>query len=320
MSSAESSGPTEHLRRAGRTADLLRSLLNEQPGYRRRWRAHVVRAGESEPHQGAVARVIAHHLWDTGEVDETAADLPRKLKDIIARGLSGRGLSHQSLIWFIRSFEMSQAHETALWEALQEDFAGHGDSWPPRVSSVPPRPALSSAESDRRASYRTQSLIETYSVGPDRCRREHRLVHVLQAVHDLDHVSYRFDTSDFQVVVLRGGSAGAPAPDRTSGHYILDIQLAEPLRAGQLTALETQATYPEGGSRATQVVRSLRASAGGVSLRVQFDPAALPSSVRWRHRDESRVSLQVVQLDDSRAVHRFLTPTVDCVVGFEWDW
>ncbi|USQ76695.1 hypothetical protein [Ornithinimicrobium cryptoxanthini] len=319
INSAQSSGPAEQLRRAGRTADLLRALLTEQPGYRRHWRAHVVRSGESEPHQGAVARVIAHHLWDTGEVDESTEDLPRKLKDIVARGLSGRGISHQSLQWFIRSFEMTEPHETTLWGALQEDLAEQADS-PRQVSAVPPLPAVSQAESDLRANYRTQSLIETYSVGPDRCRREHRLVHVLQAVRDLDHVSYRFDTSEVQVVVLRGGSAGAPVPDRTPGRYVLDIQLVEPVRAGGLTALETQATYPAGGPRATHFVRSLRASSGGVSLRVQFDPAATPTSVRWRHRGRHEVVTTVVELDDEQAVHHFLTPTEDCVVGFEWDW
>lgn len=320
ISSAQSSGPAEQLRRAGRTADLLRSLLTDQPGYRRRWRAHVVRAGESDPHQGAVARVIAHHLWESGEVDESAVDLPRKLKDIVARGLSGRGISHQSLEWFIQSFEMAQSHETALWEALQEDLADQVDPAPRQVSAVPSRPAVSPAESDLRANYRTRSLIETYSVGPDRCRLEHRLVHVFQAVRDLDHISYRFDTRDLEVVVLRGGRPGELTPDREPGRYALDIHLTEPLRAGQLIAVETCATYPPGGVRVTHFARSLRATAGGVSVRVQFDPATPPTSVRWRHRGEHEVLTQAVKVDDDRSVHRFLTPTEDCVVGFEWDW
>lgn len=319
-SSPQPAGAAESLRRAGRTADLLRALLTEQPSYRRRWRAHVVRAGESEPHQGAVARVIAHHLWDTGEVDEATVDLPRKLKDIVARGLSGRGMSHQSLVWFIRSFELTEPHETALWESFQDDVTGASDSAPRQVSAPPPGPAVSRTESDLRAGYRTQSLVETYLVGPDRCRQEHRLVHVLQAVRELDHISYRFDTSDLTVTVPRGGRPRGPTPDRTASLFVVDIELIEPLGAGQLTAVETQACYPPGGQPVTHFARSLRATAGGVSLRVQFDPTALPSEVRWRHRGECQVTSQVVQLDDSQAVHRFLTPTEDCVVGFEWDW
>lgn len=317
---AESSGPTEQFRRVGRTADLLRELLTEHPGYRRRWRAHVVRAGEAELHQGAVARVIAHHLWDVGEVDESTADLPRRLKDIVARGLSGRGLSHQSLMWFIQSFEMSTTDEMALWQSFQEDHAGLTDSGPRQISAPPSGPVVSQVESGLRAGYRTQSLIETYLVGPDRCRQEHQMVHVLQAVRDLDHVAYLFDTSDVELAVPRGGRVEGVTPDPTSGLFVAQIQLDEPLRAGQLTAVETHASYPPGGQEATRFARSLRATAGGVSLRMQFDPAALPSSVRWRRRDEDELVTQTVPLDEGQAVHRFLTPSEDCVVGFEWEW
>lgn len=302
---------------------MLRELLNEELPYRRRWRAYVVRAADVDPHQGAVARVIAHYLWDCGEIPESQTDLPRRLKDVVARALGGRGISHQSLDWFIGAFEISPPHQQLLWQALEQDLQDQARTvGPPRLTRTTARPALSATEAALRASYRTRSLIETYTIGPDRCRRSHHLVHVLEALGDLDRVTYRFDTTDLEVSVPRGGIPADLTPDATGQRHALQVMLTEPLVAGQLTAVETRADYPPGGARIDTFERSLRATAGGVSLRVQFDPQALPSAVRWWSRaDQSpQVSVQPVRLDDECGVHRFLAPTQECVVGFEWDW
>ena len=318
-----SAGPADPLRGAGRTADVLRRLLTEDLAYRRRWRAHVVRAVESDPHQGALAHVIAQHLWDSGEVPESETDLPRKLKDVVARALTGRGVSHQSLDWFIRSFEMTAPHQEELWKALEQDLSAEvHTAGPLRLTRTTARPAVSPTEARLRASYRTRSLIETYTIGPDRCRRSHHLVHVLEALGTLDRVTYRFDTTDLVVTVPRGGKPTDLAPDATPGRHALEVILTEPLAPGQLTAVETRADYPPGGQAANSFDRSLRATAGGVSLRVQFDPESLPTAVRWWSRagQSPELSVQSVELDDQLGVHRFLAPTQECVVGFEWDW
>lgn len=278
--------------------------------------------------------VLAQHLWDIGEVPETDVDLPRRLKDVVSRAVGGRGISHQTLGWFVGAFDMSEADESALWRRLEDDLraeaagadgadGARGSAYQLRV--VPdPDSALASARPTRAtAPYRTQSLMETFEVGADRSRHRHTLVHVLRAAEQLDRISYRFDTADVRVQVTRGGTARPLQPDYAPGMHSLDVLFPAPLLAGQSTVVETIASYPSGGPPVTEFRRGLRATAGGVSLEVRFDPGAAPTSVRWAEFERSaagELHTEETPLPASAVVHRFLTPRRDCVVGFEWDW
>jgi hypothetical protein len=51
-----------------RAAEHLRHLLQERAAHANRWRAHARHAATLN--QSAVARVIAAHLWETGQADE----------------------------------------------------------------------------------------------------------------------------------------------------------------------------------------------------------------------------------------------------------
>lgn len=336
---------------AGASASsLLRELLTREGSYRRRWRAEVRRASRNDPHQSAVAIVLAQYLWDMGEAPESDADLPRRLKDVVARAVGGGGISHQTLGWFVGAFEMTEDDERALWHRHEADQLAHRSraTPAPRRGPVPPdttAPPHTTAGPGGTASpasagvgggvtavlglagsgatYRTQSLLEVFTVDEHRSRSRHSWVHVVRAQGQLDRLSYRFDTGAVSVEVARGGTPARREPDELPGGHTVDVIFPEPLEPGQMTVVETTATYPPGGPAVTEFRRPLRATAGGVSLEVHFDPRAVPERVRWTELGRSEPGLLHTEGTPRPAtgvVHRFLTPDRDCLVGFEWDW
>lgn len=325
--------------------ELLRVLLTREGPYRRRWRREVRRVSAHDPHQSAVAIVLAQHLWDTGEVSEADQDLPRRLKDVVARALGGRGISHQTLGWFVGAFALSDVDERALWQRFEADLRAEECATPAgaaspvesasSMGSASRSSTLGPADHDRLReaspvsaqphhvvghSYRTQSLIEQFEIGPDRGRARHSLVHIVQALQQVDQISYRFDTAAVTVAVSRGGRATAPHPGR-GGIHTVDVIFPATLEPGQTTVVQLTATYAPGGQPVTAFRRSLRATAGGVSLEVCCDPAALPSRIRWVEWGRSGPGeAHTEEIPGGPIAHRFLTPDRDCVVGFELDW
>lgn len=318
----------------GSASLLLRDLLTRDGAYRRRWRAEVRRASRNDPHQSAVAIVLAQHLWDIGEVPEADADLPRRLKDVVARAVGGGGISHQTLGWFVGAFEMTEDDEGALWRQHEADLRAPADDAPPdATASAGSGDTHVVAHPDSGDTYRTQSLIEAFEIDEHRSRRRHSVVHVLRAQQRLNHLRYHFDSSVVTVEVARGGTPTWREPDDASGTRTLDVFFPAPLEPGQTTVVETTASYAPGGPAVTHFRRSLRATAGGVSLEVHFDPRAVPSRVRWQefgraaggelHTEElhtKELHTEETPRTVSGVLHRFLTPDRDCVVGFEWDW
>lgn len=97
-----------------RTVRLLCALLREDPCVAARWMEYAPRGGRGI-HQGAIAQVLAEHLWVTGQQPRSNTDLPRKLKDTVSRALSGKSLSRRSLRLFIQAFELDQGTTDRLW-------------------------------------------------------------------------------------------------------------------------------------------------------------------------------------------------------------
>src|SRR5689334_15933687 len=86
------------------TAKHLVTLLAETRAYRARWQPLAARRTGGRVHQGAVARVLAGYLWDSGQVPERDRDLPRRLKDTVSRALCGRVLAPVTLNLFTEAF------------------------------------------------------------------------------------------------------------------------------------------------------------------------------------------------------------------------
>jgi hypothetical protein len=97
------------------TAKYLVTLLGEARPYRARWQAKAERSSAASVHQGAVARVLAAYLWDSGQAPDTDQDLPRRLKDTVSRALRGKVLAPVTLGWFIEAFAMSAVDAARLW-------------------------------------------------------------------------------------------------------------------------------------------------------------------------------------------------------------
>ena len=97
-----------------RTVEQLCSLLREDPAVREKWLRYAPVGGHGI-HQGAVACVLADHLWDSGSEPRSNTDLPRRLKDTVSRALSGKTLSRRALTLFIAAFEVDDATAKELW-------------------------------------------------------------------------------------------------------------------------------------------------------------------------------------------------------------
>ena len=90
---------------AYRRGKILRTALLA-PGPRRRWERHVVRRRGADLRCRNRRRVIAEHLWSTGERSWSETDLPRQLRDRVGRALNGSVLSEETLEWFVSAFHL----------------------------------------------------------------------------------------------------------------------------------------------------------------------------------------------------------------------
>ena len=128
--------------------------------------ASRVRSGEIN--LAAVARVVAEQLWDTGERSDQDVELPRGLKDRVARALEGTVLTIETLQWFIDAFHIRADHARRLHSTYV------GDQMPLVVGTLArPRPLVV----DQR--HRTVAVFEHHRLGanglPSNIRRCTRL-------------------------------------------------------------------------------------------------------------------------------------------------
>src|SRR5580692_7396302 len=174
----------------------LHELLSEPGNPRRRWQRHQRGAvGADEVSIAAVCRVIAQYLWDIGEYPDTDADLPRRLKDRVARALQGSFLNPVTLRWFAGAFEFAED------DAIRLQLLLDGSPSTRVVIGKASEPTLPAARP-----YRTLSLYEDHYLGPDGLPRRHLSTQVIEATADgLSAYRYMFDTATLTVDVMQGG-------------------------------------------------------------------------------------------------------------------
>lgn len=173
--------------------------------------------------------------------------------------------------------------------------------------------------------HRTVSLHEWHLVGPDGLPVRHRTVHVLRALRPgLRAYTYRFDSSEATVRVLRGGRAGTPRTDE-QGLTAVDLELPRPLAAGETASLEYETTFSWRAVPPPEVRRAMRQRVERLDMRVEFSPERLPAQLRWAvwdgFGDGARIrAAELVELDTEYAAQRFVDALDHGTVGFTWTW
>jgi hypothetical protein len=235
--------------------------------YRHVWLNQAGRLRQTEVNKLAVARVIAHHLWETGDRSEREHDLADQLRDRVGRALGGEVLTPPTLTWFIDAFHISGGHASRLWSLLygDPDRDQEDDGW--YVRSLRTVLALD-GETPTATEYRTivatrDDLREiTTSVSVPRVRDDgspdHRLL----------------------VEALSGGTIETQQHPHLS-HFRQVFALPAPIDAGRTHEFVIRRTVPVGQPMAPHYVHVPSRRIDRFELRIRFgDRLAVPTV--WR--------------------------------------
>ncbi|MFG2617228.1 hypothetical protein ACGFXC_06355 [Streptomyces sp. NPDC048507] len=321
---------------AAAAGELLRHLLTDRPHYRAAWereqrrvrRGPAAHAGTG-PGASAVARVLALHLWETGERADTETDLPRRLKDRVHRALTGGILSRETLEWFVGAFAMPAQDATALrarWAGSEEGEGSGGAGGAGAAAGQGPIAHTLTAPQflPLRQRHRTVSVFERHVLGPDGAPLRHRTTRAIMASEDgVTAFPCRLPPGAVGVRVLRGARVTArhELPGSTP---VLELTLPAPLAAGQIVSLEYEVAYGPGPRPATEYRRVAHARAENLDLVVEFPRRLRPRRVWWStwddHADGRLLSRSPAPLAPDGSVHRFVPALEHAAAGFHWTW
>lgn len=292
-------------------ANYLRHLLLNEPSYRARWMVKARRRGGS-PNVTAVSAVLADYHWRHEYLlddDPPASD--RSYKDRVARALSARSFTPSTARLISHAFAMTTSHRDRLLElvAAPTDLP---ETWP--VLHTGSRP------------YRTISLHELHTIGPDRKPAEHRTIHAIQALEDgVDNHGYAFDTGHARVEAMQGATADPiePIPGRP-GLWMARLRFARPLKAGEYRYFEYVTRFDYPSVPACELRRGSAFPLQTMSLRVSFHPDCLPARVQetgWDGWEGEAIELAQLNLDDENAVHVVYEDlSAGRIRGITWAW
>lgn len=311
--------PLSDKQRGQRDAGLHLRLLLRRPGpYRDVWQVFARDAVPGKINQAAVCQVIAQHLWDSGECEETDQHLPRRLKDKVNRALNGRGLSLQTLRWVTDAFDFSPHDAARVREIYRGDV-----STSVIVGQLRP-PAPGSGISPSR--HETTMLFEHHTIGRDGLPAHHHTQQTIRALTDgLASYQYRIDTPDAEVRVRRGGNV-SKACAIADGYYAVDIEFPHPLQYGEERYLDYWTIFHYRLPPATEFRRGAHQRVEHLDMRVEFHELLQPGKLWWAqwsdYRDVARdiVDRQEIALDEERSAHRYLEAIERTIVGFYWEW
>jgi hypothetical protein len=292
----------------------LHELLSKPGRARRRWQVHQYGSvGAGEVSIAAVCRVIAQYLWESGEYSDSEADLPRRLKDRVARALHGSFLNPVTLQWFTGAFEFPDD------DALRLQLLLDGS---PSTRVVIGRATEAGLPAARP--YRTLSLYEDHYLGPDGLPARHMTTQVIEATADgLRTYRYMFDTATLTVDVMQGGRLGEPTYNMGNGIFARDIILMRPLRKGETTTLRYSSAFHYTEAPPREFRRAALRPVLNVNLRLQFHPERLPREVfftEWNDLRGQPVRRTPVTCEPDNSVHVFLNSMERAIAGFTWEW
>ena len=286
-------------------ATYLRSVLTGDQRYSARWSQHARRMRGSGPNIDAVSRVLVEHRGSNA-ADREPRHL-RSMRDRVRRAFRAETLTPDTLHLFIDAFDMRPADARELKRLLFD--AGSTTSSP-----LPER------------TYRTLSLQELHVLGPDGLPAEHRTLHSIEAIADLDSYPYTFDSPDVTVRAESGATAGPiePCPPHP-GFWQVRFHFAEPMKAGEVKIFEYVTSFNYEAPPPPQFRRGAGPTGlSSLSMRVQFHEACVPQSVTWsrwsNHQSDDQTTVEEVVLDGDLSAHRFVSSLQNEVVGFTWAW
>jgi hypothetical protein len=315
---------TAQVRGQRAAAEYLRQLLLRPGDYRDAWWQRVARPREGVINQMAVAEVIAGHLHSSPRLPSGVQIMPYQLRDIVSGALSGRQLTVDALELFANAFGFS-GHEVdrlrQLWAGSGRIavFAGH--------EAVPAEKELTDILGPRR--HQTLSLHDHVYVSADRRIDRARVLQVVEAIeHGVDRIPFLCDTNVLTIEVGKGGKElSGEVKQIRKDVFFTEILLSQTLDLGETLAIEYWVTYRFPGDLEDQAEREFRRavmrSMRNLDMRIEFDPAHLPSQVWWAHWDGvdgEVLDRETVSLDRQHSVHRYVESVDKTVVGFRWSW
>jgi hypothetical protein len=292
----------------------LRELLSQPGNARRRWQVHQRGAvSADEVSIAAVCRVIAQYLWESGEYSDTDADLPRRLKDRVARALHGSFLNPVTLQWFAGAFDFTDDDAVRLQLLLDGSPSTRVVIGRATGATLPPaRP------------YRTLSLYEDHYLGADGLPARHLTTQVIEATADgLGAYRYMFDTATLTVDVMQGGRLGDATYDLGNGVFARDVVLMRPLRKGETATLRYSSAFHYAEPPPPEFRRASLRLVHNVNLRVEFHPARLPRQVfftEWHDLNGPPARRTPVTREPDNSVSVYLNSMERAIVGFTWEW
>lgn len=308
-------GSEDRVAPPSQASSLLRDFMLSRPEYRRLWQEQAERRRSDRVSQAGVARVIALHLWRSGERSDRETTLHRDLKDRVRRALAGENLTPETLNWFIEAFGMDQRDEYSLWAA----YAGDRDLGAGISYTITGNRKLA-----LRQRHRTVALFERYTVSAERKLVERRTMHTITALEDgIDVYPFNHEPAIECIDVIYGGALGQQYV-HGDGLYTDAIVLDQELRKGDTTSLEYWSFYPLHGYDVTEVRRPAHGRSDNIDIALQFHGSVPPRRISWAvwpdHREGEPLHEEPVSLNAEARVRRFVRFIEETVVGFRWEW
>lgn len=255
--------PSDGARRAG---EHLNRLLAGP--YRHVWLSQAGRLREAEVNRLAVARVVAQHLWETGDRSDRDLQLPTRLRDRVGRALTGEVLTPSTLDWFINAFRMDDMDAARLWTLL------YGDDPPPPDTD----------DGWYVESLHSSLLLDEF---PPHALERRVIVATRDGLHEITtSISVPRAPGDNQadhrllVEALSGGTIEAREHPHPS-YFRQVLALPAPIDAGQAHEFVLRRAVPEGQPMAPHYVTVPHRRIDYFELRVRFGTHRPPPSV-WR--------------------------------------
>jgi hypothetical protein len=312
-------------RRDGRqaAADYLRELLLKPGGYRSVWEKYATRERRGTINQLAVAEVLARYLHSAPRTVSDPTVTQHQLKDTVSRALTGRLLSRSALALFIDAFGLSEHEAGRLWR-LWNGAATIRVMTGTRAVPVGAEQDVDAAIGPR--SHQTLTLHDHVWVGADGQIDRQRTMRVIEAiVPGVDRIPFVCDTNVLTLEAGQGCKELAGQVRRIGGDlFATEIVLSRSLDIGETLTLEYWLSYrwPLNDPSAHEYRCASMRQLHNVDMRVEFDPARLPSRVWWAHwdgADGSVLEREAVTLDSQNSVHRYLRSLERTTVGFYWE-